>query len=972
MLTGSVIDQATSLPVSGATVTLTPAETTTQTTTDGSFYFAALTVGTYSITITKTGYQTITKGSLVVSSSSSATANILLPTSDTALNITSTVLTSAVAGTAYSARVMVAGGTAPYTFSKLSGTLPTGLTLDATTGVISGTPSGTGSYTIVIKVIDSASGSSSKGYVLDLVAPLSITTTTLNRTVTGTTYPVSISASGGKTAYTFTVSSGTLPTGLTLSTAGAFTGTPSTTGDYPFTITVTDSTGRTATKNLSLGVDAPLLITTTRLNDAKQGVAYSFTPAATGGYGTKSWSLFSGTLPAGLTFETATGAISGTPTEAVTRIITLMVTDSYSRTYFKSYPLNVTIPVGFTTTRLPNAYAGSAYSERIQGKGGIPPYSYSMSGSLPSGLTFSNGTVSGTYNSFYDQNNISVTITDSSYPTAQTSTQSFSILATNYYLTPTTSAVLANARKGTAITTITFAAAGGKSPYTWSHIGGALPGGITFNPATATLSGTPTDAGDFSFTLHLADSGGNTTGSDPDNPDKTFVLHVSDILAVDTATLPSASLNVPYSTTLTSRGGLKPITWSVASGTLPTGITLDATTGQLSGTPTSSATASFTVRTTDSESQTATKAFTFPVSSTMTITETTLPAARLNTTYSANVRAQNGITPYNWSIESGSLPAGIALSVTNGIATLSGTPTAAGTATFALKVTDSTATPLTATTSFTLTTLPTLAITTTTLPGFTTGQSYTQSVAVSGGQTPYSYSISSGSLPAGLYLNSASGVISGTSSATGGSSFTVTGHRHRHPYRQRLTGIHYHLSCRAEHHQIGSCRRDNNQQPFRNSLRHSLHYNKRLLCCWHIRSDHRHPGHRLLPLILDWLRQHKRQQLQHNRIIRPRHGHSLLQSPDGIWPDPRPASHQHQNKRNRHTLRCTIHHTCKYRQLPEWQNHQPLHHQTGRQHHHPGLHDHHNRHLRHLEYPDTRHLHRSRHLSCHRILRRIK
>jgi len=769
---GSVIDQSTNLPVAGASVSLSGGAST-KTAADGTFSFASLSAGTYSITVADAGYQSITVGNLAVNDTTSAQADILLPTTGP-LNINTAVLPSATAATAYTTRVLVAGGSAPYAFNLSYGNLPAGLALDTKNGVISGTPSGSGSYTFAIGVTDSASNYSEQEYTINLVAPLVITTASLNRTVVGTSYPVSITATGGAAPLSFAITSGSLPAGLTLSAAGVFTGIPTATGNYPITVTVTDSSGRSTGADFILGVDAPLVIGTARLNDARQTVAYSFTPAASGGYGALTWSLFNGTLPAGLSFDPATGTISGTATEAVTRIVTLMVTDSIGRSYFQNYPLNVSVPVGFATTALPNAYVNGTYSELIRGQGGIPPYSYSMTGTLPTGLSFANGAVSGTASSA-SLKTIAVTITDSSYPAPQTLTQNFSLRSTGS-ITPATSAVLANARKGTAITPVSFAAAGGTAPYAWSHIGGALPGGIVFDPAAATLSGTPTDAGDFSFTLHLADSLGNATGVS-NNPDKTFVLHVSDTLALTTGTLPSASLNLPYSTTLASFGGLKPVTWSIAAGALPAGLSLNPSTGQITGTPSSTATASFTVQCADSDvpAQSAAVAYSFPVGSSMTLVESALPAGRTGIPYSANVRVQAGTAPYQWSVSAGALPSGFSLVPGNGSVAITGTPGAAGSASFTLQVVDSSAVAQTFSRQFSISTLPSLALTSTVLPPATAGASYSQTIASTGGQGPYSFVVTSGSLPGGLFLNSVSGAVSGTlSPASQGSSFTIT------------------------------------------------------------------------------------------------------------------------------------------------------------------------------------------------------
>ncbi|MFZ4858968.1 MAG: putative Ig domain-containing protein [Desulfuromonadaceae bacterium] len=770
---GTITDMSTGLPISGATVALnTGANASTNA--NGIYNFSTtITPGTYSITVSKTGYQSLSATNLIVSSAQNGIANLILPTTGP-LNITTIVLPSATAGTAYSRRVTVSGGTYPYTFTKSYGTMPTGLNLDPATGIISGTPSGSGSYTFAIAVTDNLGASSEQEYSLDLTAPLVITTTTLPRGTTGSNYPASVTATGGKAPLSLAVTNGTLPTGVTLSANGTFTGSPTLTGNFPITVTVTDTTGRTSTQNLTISIDAPLVITTTRLDDAKQGIAYTFTPTTSGGYGAKNWTLYAGILPTGLNFDTAAGTISGTPTEITGRVITLLVTDGIGRTSFKSYPLNVTVPLGFSSTKLPNAPLNFFYSEKVQATGGNAPYTFSMTGTLPTGLTYDNttGIVSGTGTSASTKN-ISITVTDNSYPTPQSVTQTFSIRVTSL-ISPATSAVLTNARKGSAITPVTFAASGGTAPYTWSHIGGALPGGVTFNPITATLSGTPSDAGDFTFTLHLSDSVGNQTG-DTINPDKVFTLHVSDTLTVTTSGLPTAALNIPYSATLTSTGGLRPITWRVSTGVLPTGITLDATTGQLSGTPiASSATVTFEAADSETTKQTATKQLTISVSSTLTIIESVLPDARTSGPYGANIRAQFGTAPYSWRISSGTLPDGLSLSSTSTNATISGTPTTAGTATFTVEVTDSSATPQKVIRQFTLTTQGVLAITTSNLPSLTSGQPYTAMVATTGGAAPYNFTLTSGALPQGIFLNSASGVISGTSSTTGGSSFAVT------------------------------------------------------------------------------------------------------------------------------------------------------------------------------------------------------
>src|SRR5204862_8286380 len=122
-----------------------------------------------------------------------------------------------------------------------------------------------------------------------------------------------VTASGGTTPYTWSLASGTLPTGLTLSSSGAISGTPTGTGTSNFTVKVTDANSNTATLGLSISVNAALTVTSTSLPAGAQNAAYSASVTALGGTTPYTWSLASGALPPGLTLSSS-GAISGTPT----------------------------------------------------------------------------------------------------------------------------------------------------------------------------------------------------------------------------------------------------------------------------------------------------------------------------------------------------------------------------------------------------------------------------------------------------------------------------------------------------------------------------------------------------------------------------------------------------------------------------------------------------------------------------------
>ncbi|HET9179240.1 MAG TPA: Ig domain-containing protein, partial [Terriglobia bacterium] len=180
-------------------------------------------------------------------------------------------------------------------------------------------------------------------------------------------------------SYTWSISAGSLPAGLTLNTStGAITGTPTTAGTSNFTAKVTDSNSRTATQNLSITVNAALSITTTSLPSGTVGTAYSSTLAATGGTGSYTWSISAGSLPAGLTLNTSTGAITGTPTTAGTSNFTAKVTDSNSRTATQnlSITINAALSGDFSMSASPgnltlkNGQSGS-YTVSVSPSGGF-------------------------------------------------------------------------------------------------------------------------------------------------------------------------------------------------------------------------------------------------------------------------------------------------------------------------------------------------------------------------------------------------------------------------------------------------------------------------------------------------------------------------------------------------------------------------------------------------------------------------
>ncbi|MGE3978586.1 MAG: putative Ig domain-containing protein [Nitrospira sp.] len=194
----------------------------------------------------------------------------------------------------------------------------------------------------IVKVTASTTDISLTNCLVKQPGPLAITTTALPGGTVGVAYNQTLAASGGVPGYVWSLNAGSnpLPVGLTLNPAGVISGTPTADGTKTITIKVTDSTGATKTKEFTLVITKisppppppppppSLTITTTVLPGGTVGTAYNATLEATGGIGSKSWSVSSGTLPGGLKLDAASGIISGTPTTAGTSTFTVRVQDS--------------------------------------------------------------------------------------------------------------------------------------------------------------------------------------------------------------------------------------------------------------------------------------------------------------------------------------------------------------------------------------------------------------------------------------------------------------------------------------------------------------------------------------------------------------------------------------------------------------------------------------------------------------------
>src|SRR5690606_19079541 len=213
-------------------------------------------------------------------------------------------------------------------------------------------------------------------------------------------------------------------------------------------------------------------------------------------------------------------------------------------------------------------------------------------------------------------------------------------------------------------------------------------------------------------------------------------------------------------------GGLAPYIFS-AAGSLPDGLVLDAGSGEVSGTPTSAGTFSFTVIATDDDGHVGSWDYDLAITApAITVSPPSVPPATVHADYNVVFSASGGTAPYTFTIDTP--PPGLTLAPDG---TLSGTPSAEGSFAFTVVATDATASAGSRGYSLDIGP-PTITLAPASLPGGTLGEPYAETISASGGLAPYIFS-AAGSLPDGLVLDAGSGEVSGTPTSAGTFSFTV-------------------------------------------------------------------------------------------------------------------------------------------------------------------------------------------------------
>jgi hypothetical protein len=244
---------------------------------------------------------------------------------------------------------------------------------------------------------------------------------------------------------------------------------------------------------------------------------------------------------------------------------------------------------------------------------------------------------------------------------------------------------------------------GGVPPYAVSVTG--LPGGLSSDPTTGKISGTPHAVNEgLRLVLAVTDDGDPQQG---DSKSATLVIHPLAV-SIATAELPAAPVNEAYRAELDVTDGLGPFTWRVSAGTLPAGLRLNVSSGEITGAATARATTeTFTIAVTDSDTPASTDSRELKIVVPVIITTTALPDGHADQAYDESIGVAAGLEPYTWQISAGALPAGLVLDASTGV--VSGKPgasTAGQTFDFTVHVTDSDTPPTSAVQDLSIEILP--------------------------------------------------------------------------------------------------------------------------------------------------------------------------------------------------------------------------------------------------------------------------
>jgi uncharacterized protein (TIGR03437 family) len=591
-------------------------------------------------------------------------------------------------GVFYIAAFTISYGNPPLSVIIPNGSLPPGLTAGMVPNTpylnIQGTPTQTGTFPFTLRVTDSRNLSAAVELSITITGggTIRLTTDSLPRATSSQPYSTNLLAAGGVPPYRFALAGGGLPPGLTLSTDGAITGTPTLTGNYTINVQITDSRGSVGSGSATLEIsDDRFRFFTTTLLVGRVGQPYRDIIRMRGGIFPYRCSTDQSALPSGIRFVNEEPPISlnvliGEPTRVQTATFQMRCRD-LGNTLIEA-PFTLMIAGGglqLSSTMPKRAFVGQPYRVQLTAENGRPPYVFFYRPSPPDppdelyinpqGVVTGTPTVERTWTR-------DLRILDDQ-PDGTNATVTFRVVRPTLRLEQST---LPAAGVGQAYRQ-TLRATGGTAPFEFEATG-ALPPNLTLS-RTGELAGTITRAGTYAIPVRVKDAEDQLGSGN-------LMLEVgASALRMDSATLPNGRLGQNFTFRFNGSGGAPPYSFQLRSGAVP-GLTLDPA-GEMRGIPTLAGTFPLEVTVRDSTGATVTTNFRLVVEadSSLAISALAPSEALVRHAYDFGFSANGGRAPIDWQVLGGTLPAGIRMSSSG---ELSGTALTPGSFTFMVQARD--------------------------------------------------------------------------------------------------------------------------------------------------------------------------------------------------------------------------------------------------------------------------------------------
>ncbi|MGH9719623.1 MAG: putative Ig domain-containing protein, partial [Bryobacteraceae bacterium] len=583
--------------------------------------------------------------------------------------------------------------------------------------------------------------------------PPQITTPSLPGGTAGASYNQSVAVIQGTPPYAWTFT-GQLPSNVSLnSSTGQISGVPNLAGTFNFTINVTDSGGGATSRPYSITISpagGPPIITTQSLPNGSLGAPYSTQLTATGGAGIINWTLFQGTLPAGLQLSGG-GLLLGTPGAVGSFPVVIRATDANNQFDQRSYTIVISsIALQPANSILPNGSVNIPYSQQFSATGANGAVTWTRTqGAFPAGMALNETTgvlsgapaAGGTFNftiratdtaNAFGERQYSLSITGGNPPVIVTLALPGGVVGSAY--------------------TVVVEATGGTGIRSWSVPPNTLPPGLLLNPANGAITGFPAAPGTFTFTITVTDAL-QASGS------RQFTVSVSQSATrIISSISPSVTTAGAPSFTLTINGSNFSASDIVLFGGQPIAATFVNSTRFLAVAPAALLTQPGIVNVTVFGGPADQPTIGFLINPKPSIQTTSLAGGRVGTPYSQSVAVSGGTGPFRWTVIQGTIPPGLTLNDLTGV--ISGIPATAGSYPITLAVNDSFQ--IGASQSFTIIVASPFG----SLPDGRAGVLYSSRFVLTGAPAPVVCRTTSSSLPPGLTL-AFDCLLSGTPTAEG-------------------------------------------------------------------------------------------------------------------------------------------------------------------------------------------------------------